>query len=231
MSDPQQPPEPDYHADRQQQEEPDYHADRQQQEERAKDYRPKNELWPALAKFQAKACVCGKDSKGHGYTYASFDHVLTMTRKALLECGLIVVQPVECDGERQHVRTIVCHADSGDYIESTYALDLVQLKAANNAQQMGAAISYARRYAFLAALGLAAGGEDTDAADIAPETPEQAQAREQRAKLEAGLTAQRDEILKGLSEDQKNEARPLCKGKSLVDQVAILREVAEGGDA
>lgn len=152
-----------------------------------------NNLYTALAQFQARACVLGKDSRGHGYDYASFDRILTQTRRALLECGLVVVQPVECDGGSQHIKTIVCHAESGEQIVSTYALDLVQLKAANNAQQMGAAISYARRYAFLAALGLAAGGEDTDAAEIAPKSEEETaqeklQAMSKEACRELGAT-------------------------------------------
>lgn len=130
-------------------------------------------LMKALSELQSRVCVIGKDMTGHGYQYASFDKVLTNTRRALLESGIVVIQPVECRDGYQHVKTIVYHVESGEMMESTYALDLVHLKAANNAQQMGAAISYARRYAFLAALGIAAGREDTDSTAITPLSDEQ----------------------------------------------------------
>lgn len=178
----------------------------------------------ALAQFQAAHCILGKDSEGYDrkYKYTSFDKILNDTRKALLDAGLIVVQPIVLVDDKPSVKTVLMHTASGDTIESCYPLELVELKACNTAQKMGAAISYARRYAFLAILGLAAGGEDSDAIDPeAEKRAEEERKRDEAAKDQCVYLA--GKIREECGEEELAKAREACKGHPIGEQAQILQ--------
>jgi hypothetical protein len=87
--------------------------------------------------------------------YATLDACIDATRSALAENGLCVVQPVTMDGAVMVLTTRLMH-DSGDEIVSVYPV--VPVKA--DPQGFGSAITYARRYAYCAILGLVADEDD-----------------------------------------------------------------------
>lgn len=121
----------------------------------------------ALARFQgkvnnpsnSKTVSAGKFS----YKYAPLDEVLNLVRPLLSENGLSVIQaPMSSEGNVS-VSTILLH-DSGEYIE----LEPITLKMDKiTAQGAGSAITYARRYALSAVLGIAS-EDDDDGNSIEP---------------------------------------------------------------
>lgn len=121
----------------------------------------------ALVRFQANVPTLERNRTGdtgsRQYRYVTLDQVIDTCRPTLAENGLAFLQSVITDGDRVGVRTILLH-ESGEYIE-TDPLFLPPSK--NTARDAGGAITYAKRYALMAALGVAA-DEDDDAAGFKP---------------------------------------------------------------
>lgn len=109
----------------------------------------------ALAKFQGEVSNPPKTKsgrcKGGTYMYADLAEILDHIRKPMASNGLSVIQLIQ-EGK---LITRLIHS-SGQFMESVYALPT----AAIDAQSMGAAITYARRYSICAILGIA--GEDDE---------------------------------------------------------------------
>ena len=124
-------------------------------------------LAEALVAAQAELpTAIGKDSEGQiqsrTYRYLSLDKLIEATRPILQKHGLALVQaPVWIergnDAALPGLRTALLHV-SGESAESTMPL-YVEPKTM---QGLGAAITYARRYAWQSVLGIAA-EDDTDA--------------------------------------------------------------------
>lgn len=117
-------------------------------------------LSKALHKFQAEAPALQRDKINPHFrsAYLSLEGLMGEVLPALNRAGLIVVQlPCVLDGEPA-LRTRLIHAESGESIEETMLL----LLAKADPQGHGSGITYARRYALMAFLGLVA-DEDDDA--------------------------------------------------------------------
>jgi hypothetical protein len=97
-------------------------------------------------------------SATRSYQYADLAGVLESTLPHMLAQGLIVFQAV--DAETGTLITRVSHA-SGEWVESAYPVHVDQTP-----QQLGSALTYARRYSLLALLCLAQ--EDDDGAAAQP---------------------------------------------------------------
>lgn len=95
------------------------------------------------------------------FSYSTLGAVADVYRKPLADNGLALVQPPVRTQDGLLVRTILMH-ESGQWMSS----DLPALMKGAGAQDQGSAISYARRYAVCAMLGLVADeDEDGNAAD------------------------------------------------------------------
>jgi hypothetical protein len=108
------------------------------------------ELFQAIANFQVECPKISKDANNpffKGSKYATLPHILNVITPILKKNGLVIVQPVinTC------VVTKLIHIDSGQILESVY--DIV-CKDATNPQQIGSAVSYARRYSISSILNL-----------------------------------------------------------------------------
>lgn len=126
------------------------------------------ELATALAKFQGEVKNPSNTATNPYFKskYAPLNDVLNLVRPLLSENGLSVVQAPSGDGENIVVTTTLIH-ESGEWIEFP-SLVLKADKA--TAQGAGSAITYARRYALSAVLGISS--EDDDDGDHAePNTP------------------------------------------------------------
>jgi hypothetical protein len=77
--------------------------------------------------------------------------------------GLCVIQFPNTDGNRVTVETILAHS-SGEYISES----LTMVAIMDTPQSIGSAITYARRYSLLAALGVATCDDDGAAASRKP---------------------------------------------------------------
>lgn len=143
-----------------------------------------NELATALAKFQGQleqpkmnSTVKVKTRTGGEYSfkYADLSECKAAARKALSENGLSVTQLVEDD---YSVNTMLMHS-SGQWISSRLRMPVNTNVA--DAQTIGAAITYAKRYAFCAILGIVA-DDDNDANEACGNlfTKQQAQPQQKR---------------------------------------------------
>jgi len=121
-----------------------------------------NEL-PRIAKGNT-AKVPMKSGGTYSYTYADLGDVIDSVRPVLYKHGLAVMQDVTGEGRSVFVQTIILHT-SGDVLR----FGPISLPAGDTPQTMGSAVTYCRRYALLAALGIATEDDDGQAAKPAPE--------------------------------------------------------------
>lgn len=119
-----------------------------------------NELAAALAKAQAEMRVAALDSENPYFKsrYADFATVVKASRPALTKHGLSVVQQIIVGDDGQTIlHTILMHA-SGQYMESRMRV----VPAKNDVQTLGSCITYLKRYAYSALVGVTAADEDDD---------------------------------------------------------------------
>lgn len=116
-------------------------------------------LYKALAQFQQEVPVILKETSGYGYKYADLPAIFETINPLMEKHNLGFYQSV--DGT--DVLTVVFHHQSGEKIESRTAIPQgVSLKGMNDFQVLGSAITYIRRYALSAMLGLVT-DKDNDA--------------------------------------------------------------------
>jgi len=116
-----------------------------------------NELGAALAKAQS-VITGAKQDKANPYfksKYADLSSVWDACRKALTEQGLSVVQTTKMTDRGLVLVTTLVHS-SGQWI----AGEMPVLSAKQDAQSMGSALTYARRYALAAIAGVAPDDDD-----------------------------------------------------------------------
>lgn len=121
----------------------------------------------ALQCFQSKMGKIAKDSNNPFFKskYASLSTILEHIQQPLTDCGLSYSQFPDGDG----LTTILMHGESGEYLEATYDVNAIPeyIKEKDGTgtvvyrgpeyvspQSIGSAITYARRYALGAILGL-----------------------------------------------------------------------------
>jgi hypothetical protein len=118
------------------------------------------EIAKALPDLMAEMKNATNSKKGYGYNYAPLNEILDVARPILAKHHFSINQFVGNQDGMVTVTTRLVHL-SGEYVESTMVLPLAKVAGANDVQQMGASITYARRYMITAILGIA-GEEDTD---------------------------------------------------------------------
>ena len=117
-----------------------------------------SELAKALAEFQAAQTGLDLDKQGNRSQYASVGSVMTKVKQAA-QHGLSFSQLVDYeDGVGTHLKTYIMHT-SGEEKVGRYPIAVDDM---TNNQKLGSAISYARRYALMAALGMAAGIQEVE---------------------------------------------------------------------
>lgn len=127
-------------------------------------------IFPALVAFQAEVGNVSKDSKNDFFksNYADLAAVKAVAQPFLSRHGLAVIQkPGFLVVEEKVYDTLVTklvHAKSGESEESVLILKPVK----QDPQAQGSAITYARRYQFMALLGLVADDDDDGNAASAP---------------------------------------------------------------
>lgn len=130
-------------------------------------------LAAALVAAQAELPAVEKDARNPHFNsmFVSLDHLIAKTRPVLNKHGLAVTQaPAHIDGAPA-LETTLIHV-SGE--TRTSVMPLLVDRA--NMQGLGSAISYAKRYAWAAALGISADEDDdgnlaTEVADKAASSP------------------------------------------------------------
>ena len=126
------------------------------------------ELAAALALAQGAIVGSEKDAKNPFFksTYSTLASVWDACRKQLSQNGLSIVQCPEASERGVMVETILCHS-SGQYIASKYFMPVTK----PDAQAIGSAITYARRYALAAVVGITPAEDDDGNAASGQATP------------------------------------------------------------
>lgn len=125
-----------------------------------------DKIFAALSKMQSELTNASKAKQGHGYKYADLAECIETARTPLADNGLAVSQLMGNAEGGTTLITMLTHS-SGQYISSEFTMKEAVLQGGagkNPAQAMGASITYMRRYAFAAIIGLAQ--EDDDAKDV-----------------------------------------------------------------
>ena len=116
-----------------------------------------NELATALAKAQAEFTAIPKDSNNPFFKskYAGLPIVVSVASPILTKHGLSVSQFPSSDNGVDTLTTLLLH-ESGQFISHSMILHLPK----QDPQGQGSALTYARRYAYMGALGLVADDDD-----------------------------------------------------------------------
>jgi len=124
-----------------------------------------NELAAALAKAQGQIEGAKKDSINPHFKnrYADLSSVWDACREALTTNGLSVVQSAENCEAGYGVTTMLLHT-SGQWMRGTLYLKPTK----DDPQGAGSALTYARRYALSAMIGIAPEDDDANAASVKP---------------------------------------------------------------
>lgn len=115
-------------------------------------------LAKAFIKFQSEVTNPANTANNPFFKsrYAPLNEVLNLVRPILTKYGLAIIQSPSAQEDNVTVITMMLH-ESGEWIK----LDPLTLKAdKNTAQGVGSAITYARRYALSAALGISSEDDD-----------------------------------------------------------------------
>jgi len=126
------------------------------------------ELPKALCSFYAQLPTIHEDGRANYGNYATLPGILGILLPALSKNGLAVVQTFEEGQDRPILVTSLLHT-SGERVESR--LPLISNSGRNVQHDLAGSISYFRRYALLAILGIAPGivDDDAGAADLDPQ--------------------------------------------------------------
>ena len=125
----------------------------------------------ALSSAQKDIRSLSKDSQGYGYKYLSLSVLMDYALPIITKHGLTLTQFE--DGNNGLV-TMLIHADSGEYIKGVAKLiepDKIEMKGVNLAQKRGSILSYEKRYALQAILGITTNEDDNDASPNGFEKP------------------------------------------------------------
>lgn len=102
---------------------------------------------------QSEIMTLPKDKQGYGYNYTDFDTVVKTIKPILKKNHLGFCQMLETkENGKSGITTILIH-ESGETVSSWFELPSIVLGKANNAQNIGGAISYIKRYSLCAVLG------------------------------------------------------------------------------
>lgn len=127
----------------------------------------KSNIYTALAKAQGQfqAVAKNQDNPFFKSKYLTLAGIIDVIRKPFSENGLCLIQSPSVIKQDNSifvtVKTTIAHA-SGDTLENELTLPIVTGQRISDAQAIGSAITYARRYALQSLVGVSADEEDDD---------------------------------------------------------------------
>ena len=125
-----------------------------------------NEIFAAFVLFQGELTNAAKSKAGHGYKYADLAQCIETAREPLLKHNLAVTQLMGQSTNGTTLTTMLTHS-SGQWFRDEFVMEKAVLQGGagkNPAQAMGASITYMRRYAYTAIIGMTQ--EDEDACNV-----------------------------------------------------------------
>ena len=146
-----------------------------------------NELATALCNLHNDVVNVHKNAKGR-FNYASLDNILKLLRPLLHKQGLSMSQHPAINEHGVCVTTLVTH-NSGQWMQSDFSIPYKDaVRGTNPAQEVGAAVSYARRYAIVSIFAMAqTDQEDDDAESLSIPAPAKPKAPNIRALTDTAI--------------------------------------------
>lgn len=197
------------------------------------------ELLVALEAAQAEMPTMPKNTPAYGYKYADLDTITQTIKPILHKHGLAYIQSIGGTSQEQMTLTTRVFNIKGQYIEDTAALPVITSTKNNAAQTLGMSITYMRRYALCAMLGITS-DEDVDAnvetkpqpqkQPPKPNTPPKKEANPADVeKIKALLDAKHPNGMHVFSENEKSRVRTeYANGRALFE---IIKELQQTLDA
>ncbi len=165
------------------------------------------DLATALSRAQARieGAIKGSDNEELGTKYADLSAIWAACRKALTRNGLSVVQfPGAVSGNFMILTTMLMHS-SGQWIRQALSIPLIRL----DPQEYGAALTYARRYALAAIVGVCPRDDDDDAA-LAKRSPARLIPALAGRSMHETIDREELSVLEALAEEVHAELPALC---------------------
>lgn len=159
-------------------------------------------LTGALVQVQAtvEGAVKGRSNPAFKSKYADLSSVWDACREQLVANGLTVVQfPGEMIDNRMTLTTQLSH-ESGEWMRSTLSIPLTKV----DAQGYGSAVTYARRYALAAVVGVCPEDDDGNAAS-------QRGGQQQRQEQPSVITEDQRNVLLTLAQQSGADMKGFCK--------------------
>ena len=163
------------------------------------------ELLAEIAEVQSELPTMPKCSQAYGYKYTDLDTITQTVKPILYKHGIGYIQSVGGLAADGMTLTTRLFNKQGQYIEDTAALPAITSTKNNAAQTLGMSITYMRRYALCAMLGITS-DEDVDANALERTPPKNgatAQKPSQKAELKGGES----------TEAEKARIRDLCEAR------------------
>jgi len=181
--------------------------------------------------LQSQIKTMPKDKSGYGYKYTDLDTIISNLKPLLKANNFGFIQMLKTmytdNGKVTGIDTCILHS-SGENVSSFVEIPEIQVGKANNAQNIGAAISYFKRYALAAAFGISS-DEDIDCSSQALESHNRASQTAPTVKASSNkksdntskninqkFTKEQGEILKSLLETTLKDGTPIFE-KSEID--------------
>ena len=120
------------------------------------------ELLSAIMDVQKEIPTMPKNAKAFNYRYTDLDTITSVLKPILARHEVSYMQFVGMNEQGQNTLTTRVFNRKGEYIEETTVLPKIESAKTNNAQTLGMAITYMRRYALCAMFGITS-DEDVDA--------------------------------------------------------------------
>ena len=110
----------------------------------------------AKAQGQMKPALFNAVNPHYKSKYASLASIREACRDALSQNNIAVIQSTSVEENRVIVTTLLAHGESGEWIRDQLSLKLMK----EDAQAVGSAITYARRYSLSSMIGIVADEDD-----------------------------------------------------------------------
>lgn len=170
----------------------------------------------------------GKRNPGFNSKYADLSACWDACRDALQENGIAVLQfPAPSPEGYVAIRTALICGKTGETISEVFN---VPLKDKTNAQALGSAVTYGRRYALCAVIGICPEDDDGNAATSSPPKPQSSPKPEANADaLRASFNGKTDvEGMKEVYKAVKNSDVPEPHKTALLKEMADAIKAAKG---
>lgn len=186
-----------------------------------------DKLDEALAKAQGKIKAAKKDSKNphFGSSYADLASVFDAARGPLAEEGISVTQWLVASADPGVVSVVTRIAHKGQWIRSLFTLPVAQ----RTPQGFGSATTYAKRYAFGAAICIAAEEDDDGnaASDAYKQAPAQERRQDAQRQQQGNRGRQQQAPAQGRGQGPKADKIPLEQALKRLEQARTVDEVED----